>query len=170
MKRRSIARTLPTALAAATLAFGIGACSTTKEPPPAPAPAPQPESEFSQPDVPDEPVREMDISEQLKTVYFNFDSSEIRGDARPILRSNAEVLRRVKANVVIEGYCDERGSEEYNLALGELRAHSVKKYLGNLGVSSSQMTTVSYGETRPAVAGHTEAAYARNRRVEFRGR
>ncbi len=164
MKRSSIARIIPGLLAA----FALAACSTTSETVPRSPPTPQPESEFSQPAVP-EPVTGsgLDVSSRLQTIYFDFDRSEIRGDARPILRANAEVLRTSGAHIVIAGHCDQRGSEEYNSALGESRAHSVMKYLGNLGVSSSQMSIVSYGETRPAVAGYTEAAFSLNRRVEF---
>jgi peptidoglycan-associated lipoprotein len=174
MKRTTIARTLPTALATAGLALALSACSTTSETKPTPPPPPPTGSEFEQPEVdrPDSgsaPVN-TDISSQLRTVYFDFDRAEIRGDARPVLRANGEALRRASASVVIEGHTDERGSEEYNLALGESRAQSVKKYLTNLGVSSSTLSIVSYGETRPAVSGHTESAWAKNRRAEFRAR
>ncbi len=103
----------------------------------------------------------------LQAVYFEFDRSNVRADARPVLRSNGDQLRRAGSRVRLEGYCDERGDEEYNLALGERRANSVKRYLENLGVDGSQMRTLSYGEAKPAVAGHSEDAWKYNRRVEF---
>jgi peptidoglycan-associated lipoprotein len=105
----------------------------------------------------------------LKTVYFDYDSSAIRSDQRPVLQDNAS-----KANqnaswkmVVVEGHCDERGSEEYNLALGERRAAAVKQYLMDSGVSGSKIDTVSFGEAKPAVQGHDESAWKWNRRAEF---
>ncbi|RMG19461.1 MAG: peptidoglycan-associated lipoprotein Pal [Deltaproteobacteria bacterium] len=103
----------------------------------------------------------------VETVYFDFDSSDLTPEARSILQSNAECLNALGQNVVLEGHCDERGTEEYNLQLGERRANAVKKYLVSLGVDPSRIKTVSYGEERPADPGHDEAAWARNRRVEF---
>lgn len=103
----------------------------------------------------------------LQTVYFDFDKASIRSDARPVLRANGDQLRGAATAARIEGHCDERGSEEYNLALGERRAISVKQYLENLGVEGRYMRTISYGEAKPAVAGHTEDAWRYNRRVEF---
>jgi len=106
----------------------------------------------------------------LSTVYFDFDRWEIRDDARGSLQENASAIksRSEWGSVTIEGHCDERGSEEYNLALGEKRANSVKRYLANLGVSEGKLTTVSYGESQPAVQGHDESAWRYNRRAEFR--
>ena len=103
----------------------------------------------------------------LHTVYFDYDSYEIRSDARPMLRSNAEAVSESSGVITVEGHCDERGSEEYNLALGERRANAVKRYLVDLGVPSSKIRTVSFGEDRPAVAGHTESAWRYNRRTDF---
>ena len=107
---------------------------------------------------------------ELQTVYFDFDRSEIRPDARSALKTNAQVLKENKdwGVVTIEGHCDERGSEEYNLALGERRANEVKRYLVDLGVPSSRLRTVSFGEARPAVPGRDESAWRYNRRSEFR--
>ncbi len=136
-------------------------------------------SEFVQDDqdeveVPDEDVADTTVGDMrsmnLETVYFAFDRSNIRSDARPTLRANGDQLRSISAAVRLEGHADERGDEEYNLALGERRAKSVKQYLENLGVDSSQMRTLSYGEAKPAVAGHTEDAWRYNRRVEFHKR
>ncbi len=100
-------------------------------------------------------------------VHFAFDSSEIRPDAVPILEAAAEQLNATGLTVVIAGYCDNRGTEEYNLALGDRRASAVRRYLTNLGVPPAQMMAVSYGELRPLRRDNTEAAWAANRRVEF---
>jgi peptidoglycan-associated lipoprotein len=105
----------------------------------------------------------------LETVYFDFDSFQIRDDAKPLLKGNAQVIstKGQWPTLVIEGYCDERGSEEYNLALGEKRAEQVKRYLVDLGVPGGRLDTVSFGEANPAVQGHDEAAWRYNRRSEF---
>lgn len=104
----------------------------------------------------------------LRTVYFDFDSADIRPEIRSTLQRNAEWLRRhPRVKVVIEGHCDERGTEEYNMALGQRRAEAVKSYLVSLGISSNRLSTISYGEERPADPGHNETAWAKNRRVEF---
>jgi len=100
-------------------------------------------------------------------VHFAFDSSDIRPDAIPVLEAAAEQLTATGMTVVIAGYCDDRGTEEYNLALGDRRASAVRRYLANLGVPQAQMMVVSYGELRPLRRGNTEAAWAANRRVEF---
>jgi peptidoglycan-associated lipoprotein len=105
----------------------------------------------------------------MQTVYFDYDRSEIRADQRDAMRTNAGKINEMSGNVTVEGHCDERGSEEYNLALGERRAEAVKRYLADLGVSSSRLSTVSFGESRPAVQGHDESAWRYNRRAEFLG-
>ena len=103
-----------------------------------------------------------------KTVYFAFDDYSLNGDAQSNLQGLAEHLKKAQTAVVqIEGHCDERGSVEYNLALGERRAQSVKNYLVQLGVDGARLSTISYGEEKPAVEGHDEAAWAKNRRAEF---
>ncbi len=109
-------------------------------------------------------------SMNLETVYFGFDRYNIRSDARPLLRGNGDQLRLSGVAVRLEGHADERGDEEYNLALGERRANSVKQYLENLGVDGSRMRTLSFGEAKPAVPGHTEDAWRYNRRVELHAR
>jgi peptidoglycan-associated lipoprotein len=102
------------------------------------------------------------------TVYFLFDDYTLTSGAQDQLSRFAEELKANKSAVVqIEGHCDERGSIEYNLALGERRAQSVKNYLAQLGVESSRLSTISYGEEKPAVEGHDESAWAKNRRAEF---
>jgi peptidoglycan-associated lipoprotein len=106
---------------------------------------------------------------ELKTVYFEYDRWELRDDARRVLRSNAQELQSSSGWGVLTaaGHCDERGSEEYNLALGDRRAAAVKRYLTDLGVPSSRVRTVSFGESRPAVRGEGEVAWSRNRRAEL---
>ncbi len=104
----------------------------------------------------------------LQTIYFEFDQSTLGADARDLLRSNADYLKaNATARVRIEGNCDDRGSAEYNLALGERRALAAKQYLVDLGIDSGRLATISYGEERPAVRGTSEAAYAKNRRDDF---
>ena len=99
-------------------------------------------------------------------VYFDFDRSELRAEAREQLSRNADWLRdNLGYNVTIEGHCDERGTNEYNLALGDRRASAVKNYLLALGVSGDRLLTISYGEERPAEAAHDDAAWAQNRRA-----
>lgn len=106
----------------------------------------------------------------LKTVYFDFDSSSLRPEAKATLRQNAEWMKQnADEKVILEGHCDERGTNEYNIALGERRARAAFDYLRSLGVPAAQMSTISYGEERPAEAGHNETAWAKNRRVECRG-
>lgn len=105
----------------------------------------------------------------LSTVYFAFDSARLSNEAQDTLRRNAEWLNaNPNEQVTIEGYCDERGTNEYNLALGQRRADSVFNYLKSLGVSPERLRTISYGEEYPADPGHNEAAWAKNRRAEFK--
>ena len=102
-------------------------------------------------------------------VYFDFDNSSLTEDARTILLDQAKWLKQNKnTSIVVEGHCDNRGTEEYNLALGSRRAQSVKDFLVNAGVEPSRIVTVSYGEERPAVRGDNEEAWSKNRRAEFR--
>ncbi len=104
----------------------------------------------------------------FQTVYFEYDSADIREDARSALRQNADKLNAGNLGAVtVEGHCDERGSTEYNLALGERRANAVKRYLVDLGVPGNNLRTVSFGEERPAVQGHDESAWRYNRRADF---
>jgi peptidoglycan-associated lipoprotein len=101
-------------------------------------------------------------------IYFDFDQSVIRPDAQDVLRKKAEFLRENSgSSVIIEGHCDERGTAEYNLALGERRALAAKAFLMNMGISSSRLSTISYGEERPVDPGSNEDAWARNRRAHF---
>jgi peptidoglycan-associated lipoprotein len=105
----------------------------------------------------------------LGPVYFDTDQAVLRADARASLKARAEAVRQHPelGVVTIQGHCDERGSDEYNLALGERRAAAVKRYLVDLGVPASRLETVTYGESRPAVPGHDETAWRYNRRSEL---
>jgi peptidoglycan-associated lipoprotein len=104
----------------------------------------------------------------LQNIYFDYDKSSIREDAREILKANAGIFtKKSEAGIIIEGHCDERGTAEYNMALGERRAQEAKQYLMNLGINASRMETISYGEERPLDAKSTEEAWAKNRRAQF---
>lgn len=101
-------------------------------------------------------------------VYFDFDSSTIRGEQVGRIETNADFLKSNRqVNIRIEGNCDPRGTKEYNLALGERRAQSAMKYLANLGIDESRMTTVSWGEEKLLLFGHDEISWAQNRRDDF---
>jgi len=103
-----------------------------------------------------------------RIIYFDFDNSEIKGEGTDIVAAHAKYLAaHSNAHIRLEGHADERGSREYNIGLGERRAQSVRRALLLQGASDGQITTVSYGAERPAVAGHDEAAWAKNRRVEI---
>jgi peptidoglycan-associated lipoprotein len=107
-------------------------------------------------------------SDNLFPVYFDFDQAGIRPDMVKTVTSNAEYLKTIPGkNVVIEGNSDERGTNEYNLALGERRAMNVQQYLTNMGVDPRRMQTLSYGEEKPLFTGQDEEAYSGNRRVDF---
>lgn len=105
----------------------------------------------------------------VKTVYFDYNSYALRSDALTTLKDNATIFTRdVHGDrIQVEGHCDERGTQEYNLALGEQRALTVRHHLINLGIDGARISTLSYGEEHPADASHTEDAYALNRRCEF---
>ena len=107
-------------------------------------------------------------SSPLKDIFFDFDRYDLRADAREILKANADWLKKNPATrIEIEGHCDERGTVEYNLALGEKRAKSAMSYLTTLGVPQDRLSVISYGKEKPADPGHDEAAWAKNRRAEF---
>jgi peptidoglycan-associated lipoprotein len=115
------------------------------------------------------PIQEMLREEQLQTVYFDFDKYNLRPDAKASLDANAQLLLKYTTVVIkIEGHCDERGTVEYNLGLGEKRANAVMDYLTGLGVAASRVSVISYGKERPVDAGHDESAWSKNRRAEFR--
>jgi peptidoglycan-associated lipoprotein len=100
-------------------------------------------------------------------IYFDFDSATLRDDARPVLQTVADTMRGRRGSVKIEGNCDELGTVEYNLALGDHRARAAKDYLVRMGVSAARITTLSYGSQRPKDPGHDETAHAKNRRDDF---
>ncbi len=103
----------------------------------------------------------------LQTVYFPYDAATLTKEARNVLKKSYVWLKdHPTASIQIEGNCDERGSVQYNLALGDRRANAVKNYLKNLGVDTSRLSTISYGSERPVADGHDEAAWAKNRRAE----
>jgi peptidoglycan-associated lipoprotein len=108
------------------------------------------------------------VASTLGNIYFDFDKSNIRPKEREILKEHAAWLTKNKDyKVLISGHCDERGTTEYNLALGERRAAETKKFLVSLGVEESRINTISFGKERPADPGHSEEAWAKNRRAEF---
>jgi peptidoglycan-associated lipoprotein len=142
-------------------------------PPPAP-PAPVPEPTV----VPAEPVRDdaiasaslddLNKNSPLKPVFFELDSSDVSAEGQKILDANAALLKRYPSwAVTIEGHCDERGTAEYNLALGERRAVSARAYLVSLGIPADRLRIVSYGKEFPFDPGHDEGAYSKNRRAHF---
>jgi len=138
--------------------------------PAAPAPAPMAPAAPDTKPVEDATAMRSAIQAFESThVYFDYDKADIKAEAKPVLEKKAEFLRaNASYKVTIEGYCDERGTNEYNMALGDRRAKSAMKYLNALGISANRMSTVSYGEEKPADPGHNEAAWAKNRRGEFK--
>ncbi len=141
--------------------------------PPRPAP-PEPAKSEPVPEqiVPAEPLQKPATAEtaqtSLENIYFDFDKSDLRDPDREILNRNAAILLKApKSNVQIEGHCDERGSAEYNLALGERRASSAMNYLISLGVPAGRLSIISYGKEKPIDPGHDENAWAKNRRAQF---
>ena len=173
-------------VALAALLLVVPACKKQQvetTPPPAPAveaPAPAPAPPVQQVEEPFKPVEpevvevdpsaaEINASGALKTVYFAYDKADLTDAARQTLQSNADWLKsHAKWNVVIEGHCDERGTIEYNLELGQRRASSAREYLASLGIPASRLRVVTYGEERPADPGHGEAAWSKNRRGDFK--
>jgi peptidoglycan-associated lipoprotein len=117
---------------------------------------------------------EVDVDLGMRTfegekIYFDYDKSELKPEARFVLKRKAEWLRNnPEFSARIEGHCDERGTNEYNLALGERRANAAWRFLNALGISGSRLTTISYGEERPADPEHNQDAWSKNRRDEFR--
>jgi len=134
---------------------------------------PQPSSPTSPPSSSMEDLRQGRVpvtpaSSPLKEIYFNFDRYNLRPDARSTLKANADWLKsHPSVRVEIEGHCDERGTSEYNLALGAKRAQSAKDYLVTLGVSADRLSTISYGEELPACKPKTQECWQRNRRDRF---
>lgn len=114
-------------------------------------------------------IEEINAAEFLSNIYFDFDRYDLRDDAIDSLEQNAAWLREhTTVRVIIEGHCDERDTEEYNLALGERRANAARDYFIRVGIAPSRLMTVSYGESRPLDLGRNEYAWSRNRRAHFR--
>ena len=97
-------------------------------------------------------------------VFFDYNSSDLDSDAQELLQDQVAWIKQHNVSITVEGHCDERGTREYNLALGEKRAQAVKNYLTSMGVQSSRVTTISYGKERPAVVGSNDGAWSQNRR------
>src|SRR5262249_42090649 len=129
-----------------------------------PAPPERPEPPRPRPDVDSSKIFEQNVSD----VLFEYDKADIRPDQMPVLQKNAAWLKaNPNVRFTIEGHCDERGSEEYNLGLGDRRANAVKEYLLAQGVPSTRIETKSYGEERPVCHEQTEECYTKNRRAHF---
>lgn len=151
-------------------------------PPPAPAdptpsePAPTPvEPQVATP-VTDTPAQEalsytleeLNRKGYLKDVFFDYDQSDIKGEFRDGLEQNAQFLsRNPSVRIIVEGHCDERGTREYNIALGTRRAEAVKSYLGALGIEAGRLQTISYGREKPFADCHDESCWSQNRRAHF---
>lgn len=155
-------------LAALAMAVSLGLVACSEDPKPAQEVV-QPTT-AEQPATPPEaaPASAASTADATQAVYFAFDDYSLNSDGQGRLNKLGEFLKTSgKAVVQIEGHTDERGSVEYNLALGQRRAQSSKNYLVQLGIDSSRLPTMSYGEEKPAVEGHDESAWAKNRRDEF---
>ena len=188
MHARSVVAAAPLLLALVVTALGgcgkkVPPVARPVQPPPPPAttparpPAP-PEPVAEPPVIPPEPVPEdtmesrslddLNRDSPLKPVFFDYDSAELTSEGLKTLNTDAAVLRKYpKWVVTIEGHCDERGTAEYNLALGERRAVAARTYLVSLGIAADRLRTVSYGKEFPFDPGHDEAAWAKNRRGHF---
>jgi peptidoglycan-associated lipoprotein len=113
-------------------------------------------------------LEELNKDQILKRIHFDFDKYDIREDMKPLLQANANWLLKFRSvEVLIEGHCDERGTIEYNIALGEKRAEAAKNYLASLGMNPAKIKIISYGKSKPLVAGVDEETYFQNRRAEF---
>ena len=169
----------------------VGACAKKKPPvarplppppamdaPAAPAPPPEPPKPVAEPVVvppmpPEDTIGSKSLDDlnrdsPLRPLYFELDSSDVSADGQKVLQANAAVLKQYPAmQVTIEGHCDERGTAEYNLALGERRALSAKNYLVSLGIPADKIKTVSYGKEFPFDPGHDDGAWSKNRRAHF---
>ena len=188
MRIRSASVAVLTGLVVASLA--LGACAPKKPPvarplpppppttpdlpPPPPPPAPVAEKPvITAPPVAEDPMASRSIDDlnrdsPMRIVYYDYDSADLSAEARAALDANAATLKKYSAwTVTVEGHCDERGTAEYNLALGERRAAAAQAYLVALGIPASRIKTVSYGKEFPFDPGHDEAAWAKNRRAHF---
>jgi peptidoglycan-associated lipoprotein len=183
MKRPNLTQRL--LLAAAATAVAVGCASTTLDEKPAPvaeksapapaaapAPAPAPDTRTvarvdTAPKTID-PLSDPNSALAKRSVFFDFDRFEVRSEFQPLVEAHGRYLATTKSRrIVIEGNADERGSREYNLALGQKRADAVRSRLTLLGATDTQIETISYGEERPRAAGHDESSWAQNRRADI---
>jgi peptidoglycan-associated lipoprotein len=161
-------------IALALFATGCKKKAPKETPPPPPPPAVEKVETPAAPDTTGQAARllqqQMDTDRAaIRPVYFDYDKSDVRADQRPVITANADILRKWTTwQVTVEGNCDERGTSEYNLALGERRAAGGKQALIAAGVDAARINTVSYGKEHPVDPGHTEAAWGKNRRDEFK--
>jgi peptidoglycan-associated lipoprotein len=159
------------AVVAAIFALAFAGCKKTVPPPP---PETKPvvtdtTPKAVEPPKVEQPVKKTIVEAQFQTVYFDFDKYNLRPDGKAALDSNYTLMKTFPDVVIkIEGNCDERGTVEYNLSLGQKRAQSAQDYLTGLGIAANRISIISYGKERPAVQGNDEAAWAKNRRCEFR--
>ena len=137
-------------------------------PPAPPEPPPVPMQPLAADDITAKDLDTLNKEQFLKPIYFAYDSDEVDAAGQQVLVANAQLLKKYgKMTITIEGHCDERGTAEYNLALGERRALSTKNYLVSLGIGADRVKTVSYGKEFPFDPGHDEAAFIKNRRAHF---
>jgi len=159
---------LTRAIALLVLSLVLAAGCATKVPRPTPGPPPGSQTPVGFPG----PVQEAElqaVQAELKAVYFDYDSYVLSPAAQTDLQYNAEILRRTpNVSIVVEGHCDERGTSEYNLALGDRRARAVLNFMTGLGMPSQRLSAVSYGAELPVDPGHNEQAWAQNRRAYLR--
>jgi peptidoglycan-associated lipoprotein len=147
----------------------------TDAPPPAPPEPPRPVSEpvpvpaMPEPDsITNTSIDDLNRNSPLGPLFFELDSSDVSADGQKVLQANAAVLKKYPTmQITIEGHCDERGTAEYNLALGERRALAAKNYMVSLGIPADKIKTVSYGKEFPFDAGHDDGAWSKNRRAHF---
>ena len=163
-----------TAILSLAVVAGIatGCAKKAAEAPPTPPPAPpQAETPPTPPPTPPPPPPAPEperVSLEFQAAFFDFDSYSLRDDARAALDNDARMLRdNMSAGVTIEGHCDERGTVEYNQALGERRAQAARDYLVSAGISAGRIQIISYGKERPFADGHDESAWQQNRRAHF---
>lgn len=171
MRRSPRIATLALAGALLVLIVAVGCASRKQVSTPVPESTEPPVTETAPP-PPTETAPPSGSEEQttvgLADAYFDFDDASLRDDAKNTLEGNAKYMERNSGTaVVVEGHCDERGSVEYNIALGEKRARAAKDFLVSYGVTASRITTISYGKERPFDPGHSEEAWAKNRRAHF---
>jgi len=169
-------RILPRAVLALPLLAALVLAGCSKDKPVADATPPPPPAETTPPPTPAPPPAETtpppapapSLQDQMKDVFFDYDAAALSSEAQSTLDANGRLLLdNASVSVQIEGHCDERGTVEYNLALGDRRAQSAKDYLVRFGVPAARLSTVSMGEERPFATGGDEAAWAQNRRAHF---